>query len=109
MLILVFVVLTILINAFWGRGLPVDPVDKVLVAGAGWVLIVSGDNPLANFLRFNVPPFVLVRYNHLYFWLVTLFITTFAWRRAELINRLSPDHGTIPDTVRLWGHRLFVR
>ena len=107
-LILVFVVPVGLTNAFWGRSLPVDAVDKVLLAGAGWVVVVSGDNPFANFLRFNVPPFVLVRYNHLYFWLVSLLISTFAWRRIDLISRWSPDHSTIPDAVRIWGHRLFV-
>ena len=85
-LLLLFIIPLYFINFHWGIRLPVDAVDKVLLAGAGWVLVVSGDNPFANFLRFNVPPFVLVRYNHLYFWLVSLVITTFAWRRIELIS-----------------------
>ena len=106
-LLLLFIIPLYFINFHWGIRLPVDAVDKVLLAGAGWVLVVSGDNPFANFLRFNVPPFVLVRYNHLYFWLVSLVITTFAWRRIELISRLAPNLMFIPNPIRAWGPRVF--
>ena len=78
----------------------------MLLAGAAWVLIVSGDNPAADFLRFNVPPFVLVRYNHLYFWLVTLLVATFAWRRIELITGTPTITDHVPPEARAWGPRL---
>ena len=91
-----------------GTGMSVDVIDKIFLAGSAWVLIVSGDNPLANVLRFNVPPFVLVRYNHSYFGLVTILITTFAWRRIEQITQVPLGKGVILDLIRRWGPRLFA-
>ncbi|MCX5985047.1 MAG: hypothetical protein NTX54_00810, partial [Chloroflexi bacterium] len=103
---LLFIVPLTLTSASWGRHLALEATDKVLLAGAAWVLIVSGDNPVADFLRFNVPPFVLVRYNHLYFWLVTLLIATFAWRRIELITGTPTINDHVPPATRAWGPRL---
>ena len=98
----------IFISTFWGAGMSVDIIDKIFLAGSAWVLIVSGDNPLANVLRFNVPPFVLVRYNHSYFGLVTLLITTFAWRRIEQITQVSLGQDVVLDLIRRWGPRFFA-
>ena len=97
-----------IISLGWGKSLPLHAIDKVFLAGISWVLVVSGDNLIANFLRFNIPPFVLVRYNHLYFWLVTLLIATFAWRRIEQIIS-TPNFGNYdPVSVRDWGLRIPV-
>ncbi|NBY46510.1 MAG: hypothetical protein EBQ56_01805, partial [Proteobacteria bacterium] len=90
----------------WGKHLKLTRVDAVMLAGIAWVLAVSGDNPFADFLRFNVPPFVLVRYNHLYFWLVTLLGATLAWRRIEQITGATTPDDHVPSAVREWGTRL---
>lgn len=90
----------------WGKHLRLTRIDAVMLGGVAWVLVVSGDNPLANLLRFNIPPFVLVRYNHLYFWLVTLLSTTLAWRRVEQMTASITANDYVPSTVKEWGTRL---
>jgi len=102
----VFVVPIWLVSRSWGTKFPFETVDTVLLGGACWVLLVSGDNPVANFLRFNVPPFVLVRYNHLYCWLVALLISTFAWRRIERISGEGTVSNLVPEASRAWGSHL---
>ena len=93
-------------GTFWGQRLRISHVDTVMVVGMAWVLLVSGDNPFADFLRGNVPPFALVRYNHLYFWLVTLLMATVAWRHVERVTTDEARGDGVPDTVRSFGNRL---
>ena len=90
----------------WGKHLKLTKIDAVMLGGVAWVLVVSGDNPLADFLRFNIPPFVLVRYNHLYFWLVTLLATTLAWRQIEWMTGATTIDDHVPSSVREWGTRI---
>lgn len=90
----------------WSKHMKLTRIDAVMLAGMAWVLAVSGDNPFADFLRFNVPPFVLVRYNHLYFWLVTLLATTLAWRRVEQMTGDTTVDDHVPSSVREWGTRI---
>ncbi|MBU6151494.1 MAG: hypothetical protein KGR25_08590, partial [Chloroflexi bacterium] len=93
-------------GALWGYRLNLTRVDWVMVAGMAWVLLVSGDNSVANFLRFNIPPFVLVRYNHLYFWLVTLLASTLTWRIIERVTSTTTVGDFVPLSVRTWGFRV---
>ncbi len=93
-------------GALWGQRLSLTRVEWVMIAGMSWVLLVSGDNPIADFLRFNVPPFVLVRYNHLYFWLVTLLASTLTWRIIERITSATTLGDLVPPSVRTWGFRV---
>jgi hypothetical protein len=79
-----------------------------MLAGIAWVLLVATDNPVANILRTDVPPFTLVRYNHLYFWLVTLLVATLAWRRVEHVTGGATPDNSIPPSVRAWGFRVAV-
>ena len=90
----------------WSKHMKLTRIDAVMLGGMAWVLLVSGDNPLADFLRFNIPPFVLVRYNHLYFWLVTLLATTLAWRRIEQMTEATTVANLVPAEVKEWGTRL---
>jgi hypothetical protein len=93
-------------GALWGQRLSLTRVDWVMIASMAWVLLVSGDNPVADFLRFNVPPFVLVRYNHLYVWLVTLLASTLTWRIIERITSATTPGDLVPPSVRTWGFRV---
>ncbi len=86
-----------LVNRTWRAPFPLRAADRYMLCGAAWVALVATENPFANFLRFHVPPFALVRHNFLYFWLVTLLLATVAWRRLE--NAIS----SLPDTKDL-GH-----
>jgi hypothetical protein len=90
----------------WGKHLKLTRIDAVMLGGMAWVLVVSGDNPIADFLRFNIPPFVMVRYNHLYFWLVTLLATTLAWRQIERMTGATTVDDHVPSSVKEWGRRL---
>ncbi|MBU6150524.1 MAG: hypothetical protein KGR25_03680, partial [Chloroflexi bacterium] len=38
-------------GALWGHRLRLTRIDWVMIAGMAWVLLVSGDNPVADFLR----------------------------------------------------------
>ncbi|MBU6151647.1 MAG: hypothetical protein KGR25_09375, partial [Chloroflexi bacterium] len=93
-------------GALWGTSLKLARVDTAMLAGIAWVLLVATDNPVANILRTDVPPFTLVRYNHLYFWLVTLLLATLAWRRVEHVTNTATPDTSVPPTVRTWGTRL---
>ena len=92
-------------GALWGASLKLACVDTAMLAGIVWVLLVATDNPIANVLRADVPPFTFVRYNHLYVWLVTLLLATLAWRRVEQVTRAVTD-AAIPPAVRAWGLRV---
>ena len=96
-------------GALWGTSLKLARVDAAMLAGIVWVLLVATDNPVANALRADVPPFTLVRYNHLYFWLVTLLLATLAWRRVEHVtSTVTPETAILPPAVRTWGLRVAV-
>ena len=105
-LIVAFALPLTLSGITWGMHLKLTRIDAVMLAGMAWTLAVSGDNPFADFMRFNVPPFVLVRYNHLYFWLVTLLATTLAWRRIEQMTGATTVDDHVPSEVKEWGTRL---
>ena len=90
-------------GALWGTSPKLARVDAAMLAGIVWVLLVATDNPVANALRADVPPFTLVRYNHLYFWLVTLLLATLAWRRVEEITFSAKPSDLVPSPVRTWG------
>lgn len=79
----VMVLPALLVNHAWRTPLPLAAVDRIMLGGAAWVALVATDNPIANILRHNIPPFALVRHNMLFFWLVTLLLATVAWRRLE--------------------------
>lgn len=59
--------------------------DCLLIGTCAWVFCVSSDNALGNYLRYYVPPFYLVRYNHIYMWVITLFIPVLGWRALEIL------------------------
>ncbi|MBU6150722.1 MAG: hypothetical protein KGR25_04675 [Chloroflexi bacterium] len=80
-----------LVCLVWPITLPFRTVDRIMLGCAGWVALIATDNPVANFLRFHVPPFNLVRHNMLYFWLVALVLATVAWRRFEEVIAWLPD------------------
>ena len=95
-------------GAVWGSSLALARVDTAMLAGIVWVLLVATDNPFANTLRVYVPPFALVRYNHFYFWLVTLLVATLAWRRIEQVTSSTSLGDLVPPSVRAWGYRVAV-
>ena len=92
-------------GAIWGTSLKLTRIDIVMLAGAAWVVTVATDNPFANFLRVYVPPFALVRYNNLYFWLVTLLLATVAWRCVERVTSDATPGNGIPPSLHSWGFR----
>jgi hypothetical protein len=88
-----------LVSQTWSLALPLRKVDGVLLGGAAWVALIATDNPFANFLRFHVTPFNLVRHNMLYFWLVSLVLATVAWNRLESVFYELPEgraNGSVP-------------
>jgi hypothetical protein len=95
-----------LTGALWGTSFTLARIDTAMLAGIAWVLLVATDNPFANVLRTNVPPFTLVRYNNLYFWLVTLLMATVAWRHVERVTEDDTRGAGVPDGVRSFGVRL---
>jgi hypothetical protein len=107
-LLIIVAIPVVLTGAIWGHRPNLTPVDWAMIFGMTWVTVVSGDNPVADFLRFNVPPFVLVRYNHLFFWLVTLLASTLTWRIIERITSATTSGDLIPPSVRTWGIRVSV-
>ncbi|MBU6150916.1 MAG: hypothetical protein KGR25_05660 [Chloroflexi bacterium] len=95
-------------GAIWGTSVKLARIELAMLAGALWVVVVATDNSVANWLRVYVPPFALIRYNNLYFWLVTLLLATVAWRCVEHVtNTVTPDT-SIPPSVRAWGLRVAI-
>jgi hypothetical protein len=105
-LLIIVAIPVVLTGAIWGHRPTFTRVDWAMLFGMAWVTVVAGDNVIADLLRFNVPPFVLVRYNHLYFWLVTLLGATLTWRVIEQITFSTKPSDLVPPSVRAWGFRV---
>lgn len=69
---LLLLIPSVISGYFWRLQWSKNRLDYLCIFGSLYVLVIATNNPLSNFLRLNVPPFVLVRYNHLYTWIVVL-------------------------------------
>lgn len=90
-----FLVLPIVfLSNSWGLPIHFSRLDKTLLFGALWIIVLATNNPFANYLRQNIPPFALVRHNYFYFWIVSLYLIIIGWSRFESIISHFNDHTT---------------
>ena len=99
----------VFLSARWGLIYNFTRFDKILILGAVWIILISTNNPIANYLRQNIPPFALVRHNYFYFWIVSLNLAIVGWKRLEAIISHIDDYNTSISFFNISNIRTLVR